>query len=403
MDRPKLEVADVFRCYGETYRQQHGASMSAAQRRVMSAIEVCRTAVLGGHLERCDQCGHERNAFNSCRDRHCPKCQCLARAQWIEDRQSELLDVPYYHVVFTVPEEIAAIAYQNKEVVYGILFQATAECLKTIAADPKHLGAEIGFFAVLHTWGQNLQVHPHLHCVVPGGGLSPDGQRWVPCRPEFFLPVRVLSRLFRRLFLESLRKTFRSGKLQFFAALKSLSEPNAFTQLLDRMKARDWVVYAKRPFAGPQQVLDYVGRYTHRVAISNNRLLDIENGQVRFQWKDYRHEGQSKTMTLSADEFMRRFLLHVLPNGFQRIRYYGLLGNRYRKEKLERCRRLLGMSAPAVPSSELASDKDYRDRYEELTGDSLYRCPQCGQGRMLVVKILMPTLCRSVLHPMDSS
>jgi Putative transposase/Transposase zinc-binding domain len=403
VDRPKLEVADVFRRYGETYRQQHGASMSVGQRRVMSAIEVCRTAVLGGHLERCDQCGHERNAFNSCRDRHCPKCQCLARAQWIENRQSELLDVPHYHVVFTVPEEIATIAYQNKEVVYGILFQATAESLKTIAADPKHLGAEIGFFAVLHSWGQNLQHHPHLHCVVPGGGLSPDGQRWISCRPGFFLPVRVLSRLFRRLFTEALQKAFDSGKLQFFAALESLSKPDAFAPLLDRMKAREWVVYAKRPFAGPQQVLDYVGRYTHRVAISNNRLLDIENGQVRFQWKDYRHDGQSKTMTLSADEFIRRFLLHVLPDGFQRIRYYGFLGNRYRKEKLERCRGLLGMSAPAVPFSETTSDKDYHDRYEELTGDSLYRCPQCGQGRMLVVKILMPTLCRSVPPPTDSS
>jgi len=403
VDRPKLEVADVFRRYGEAYRQQHGASMSVGQRRVMTAIEVCRTAVLGGHLERCDQCGYERNAFNSCRDRHCPKCQCLARAQWIEDRQSELLDVPYYHVVFTVPEEIAAIAYQNKEVVYGILFQVTAETLKAIAADPKHLGAEIGFFAVLHTWGQNLQVHPHLHCVVPGGGLSPDGDRWVSCRPGFFLPVRVLSRLFRRLFLESMQKAFDSGKLQFFAASESLSEADAFVQLLDRVKACEWVVYAKRPFAGPKQVLDYVGRYTHRVAISNNRLLDIENGQVRFQWKDYRHEGQSKTMTLPADEFIRRFLLHVLPDGFQRIRYYGFLGNRYRKEKLERCRCLLGMPAPASPSSEPTADKDYHDRYEELTGRSLHQCPQCGQGRMLVVKILAPTLCRSAPGPADSS
>jgi hypothetical protein len=283
VDRPKLEVAEVFRRYGEAYRQQHGASLSPGQRRVMTAIEVCRTAALGGHLERCDQCGYERNAFNSCRDRHCPKCQCLARAQWIENRQSELLQVPYFHVVFTVPEEIAAIAYQNKEVVYGILFQATAETLKTIAADPKHLGAEIGFFAVLHTWGQSLQFHPHLHCVVPGGGLSPDGQRWVSCRPNFFLPVRVLSHLFRRLFLQSLQQAFDSGKLQFFNALESLRERRTFLQLVNRMKACEWVVYAKSPFAGPQQVLDYVGRYTHRVAISNHRLLYIENHQVRFE------------------------------------------------------------------------------------------------------------------------
>jgi hypothetical protein len=395
-------VADVFRRYGEAYRQQHGASLSVAQRRVMTAIEVCRTAALGGHLERCDQCGHERNAYNSCRDRHCPKCQGLARAQWIQDRQSELLQVPYFHVVFTVPEQIAAIAYQNKEVVYGILFQATAETLKIIAADPKHLGAEVGFFAVLHTWGQNLQGHPHLHCVVPGGGLSPDGQRWVSCRPDFFLPVRVLGHLFRRLFLELLQKAFDSGKLQFFAALESLRQPEAFAELVARMKACEWVVYAKRPFAGPRQVLDYVGRYTHRVAISNNRLLDMENGQVRFQWKDYRDDGKIKTMTLSADEFIRRFLLHVLPNGFQRIRYYGLLSNRHRKEKLAQCRRLLGMSPPAEQTNPSPAEKDYRDRYEELTCNSLHQCPQCQQGRMLVVEILPRPLCNSV-PPIDSS
>jgi hypothetical protein len=336
----------------------------------------------------------------SCRDRHCPKCQCLARAQWIEERQSELLETGYFHVVFTVPEEIAAIAYQNKDVAYGILFQATAETLKTIAADPEHLGAEIGFFAVLHTWGQNLQFHPHVHCVVPGGGLSPDGQRWVSCRPNFFLPVRVLSCLFRRLFLESLQKAFDSGKLQFFKTLESLRERHAFVALLDRMKAREWVVYAKRPFAGPQQVLDYVGRYTHRVAISNNRLLDIENDQVRFRWKDYRDGGQLKTMTLSAGEFIRRFLLHVLPDGCQRIRYYGFLGNRYRKEKLNQCRRLLGMPTPAAPTK--PAQRDYRDRYEELTGDSLHQCPQCKQGRMLVIEILPRLPCKSALS-IDSS
>jgi hypothetical protein len=283
MDRPKLEVADVFRRYGEAYREQHGASMSTGQRRVMSAIEVCRTAALGGHMERCDECGHERNAFNSCRDRHCPKCQSLARAQWLEDRKAELLDVPYFHVVFTVPEEIAAIALQNKEAVYSILFRTTAETLKTIAADPKHLGAEIGFFAVLHSWGQNLQFHPHLHCVVPGGGPSLSGDRWIFCRPNFFLPVRVLSSLFRRLFLESLERAFNAGKLQFFSTLEPLQKRSAFTRHLANLKERDWVVYAKAPFAGPEQVLDYVGRYTHRVALSNNRLLDIENDQVRFK------------------------------------------------------------------------------------------------------------------------
>jgi putative transposase/transposase-like zinc-binding protein len=401
MDRPKLEVADVFRRYGAAYREQHGASMSIAQRRVMTAIEQCRTAALGGHLERCDQCGYERNAFNSCRDRHCPKCQCLARAQWIEERQSELLEVPYFHVVFTLPEEMAAIAFQNKRVVYGILFRTTAETLTTIAADPKHLGARIGFFAVLHTWGQNLLFHPHLHCVVPGGGPSPDGQRWVSCRPGFFLPVRVLSRLFRRLFLESLQKAFLSGKLQFFGALEHFGERSAFARHLDRAKESDWVVYAKRPFAGPQQVLDYVGRYTHRVAISNNRLLDIENNEVRFQWKDYRHGDKVKTMTLSADEFIRRFLLHVLPNRFQRIRYYGFLGNRQRQEKLDHCRRLLGMqlSDPDTPSP---AGQDYCDRYEDLTGCSLRQCPQCQRGRMILVAILPISSLHSPVH-IDSS
>jgi hypothetical protein len=401
VDRPKFEVADIFRCYGQAFRQQHGASMSAAQRRVMTAIEVCRTAALGGHLERCDQCGYQRNAFNSCRDRHCPKCQCLARAQWIEQRQSELLEVPYFHVVFTVPQQIGAIAYQNKDVVYGILFQATAETLKTIAADPEHLGAEIGFFAVLHTWGQNLQFHPHLHCVVPGGGLSPDGQRWISCRPNFFLSVHVLSRLFRRVVLEALQQAFDSGHLQFFNALESLRERQPFVQLLQRMRTCKWVVYAKRPFAGPQQVLDYVGRYTHRVAISNHRLLDIENDQVRFQWKDYRAGGQVKTMTLSPDEFIRRFLLHVLPDGFQRIRYYGLLGNRYRKQKLDQCRLLLGMPA-SVAARASPAEKHYWDRYEELTGDSLHQCPQCKLGRLLVVEILPPLPCRSA-PSIDSS
>jgi hypothetical protein len=401
MDRPRLEVADIFRRYGAAYRERHGASMSTTQRRVMSAIELCRTAALGGHLERCDQCGYERNAFNSCRDRHCPKCQCLARAQWIDDRQSELLECPYFHVVFTVPEEITTIAYQNKEVVYGLLFQATAQTLKTIAADPQHLGAEIGFFAVLHSWGQNLQFHPHLHCVVPGGGLSSDGQRWIPCRPNFFLPVRVLSRLFRRLFLESLLSAFDSGKLQFFTALELLRDRQTFVQLLDQLKACEWVVYAKPPFAGPQQVLNYVGRYTHRVAISNNRLLDIENEQIRFQWKDYRDGDQVKTMTLSSDEFIRRFLLHVLPDGFQRIRYYGFLGNRYRKQKLEQCRRLLSMPTPTQPTN--PSDQDYRDRYEELTGNSLHQCPQCKQGRMLLIEILPRLSCKSAPPSINSS
>ena len=387
MDRPKLEVADIFRRYGEAYRDQHGASMSTAQRRVMTAIEVCRTAALGGQIEQCDECGHQRICYRSCRNRHCPKCQSLARAEWIERRQAELLNCEYFHVVFTVPDQIAAIAYQNKEVVYNILFQATAETLRTIADDPKHLGAEIGFFAVLHTWGSALMHHPHLHCVVPGGGLSLDGTRWVPCKPGFFLHVRVLSLLFRRLFLEHLQNAFDSGKLRFFAALESCRDRRAFARYLEPVKKAKWVVYAKRPFAGPEQVLDYVGRYTHRVAISNNRLLDIEAGQVSFRYKDYRDRDQQKTMTLSAEEFIRRFLLHILPHGFHRIRYYGFLGNRYRQEKLARCRQLLGMALPELPPEPSAA-ADYRDRHEALTGTSLRLCPVCHRGHMIMMELL---------------
>ena len=389
MERPKLAVADVFRRYGAAYRQAHDASLSLGQRRVMTAIEVCRTAVLGGHVERCDACGHQRIFYNSCRNRHCNKCQSLARADWIEDRLAEILETQYFHVVFTVPEEIAAIAYQNKRVVYGILFRATAETLRVIASDPKHLGAELGFFAVLHTWGQNLLHHPHLHCVIPGGGLSPDGSRWISCRNNFFLPVRVLSRLFCRLFLEHLQVAFDSGQLQFFSALQELQQEHAFSSYLAPLRNAEWVVYAKRPFAGPQQVLDYVGRYTHRVAISNNRLLDIENGQVSFTWKDYRDNNRQKIMPLSAAEFIRRFLLHVLPDGFQRIRYYGFLSNRYRQQKLAQCRQLLGMPTPEDTPDQSSPAQDYRDRYEELTGSSLRACPACHQGRMVLLEALI--------------
>jgi len=376
----------VLRHFGEAYRQEHGASLSMAQRRVLTAIEVCRTAVLGGHLEQCDHCGHRRNAYNSCSDRHCPKCQSLARAQWLEDRQVELLNTQYFHVVFTLPQQIATIAYQNKREVYGILFKATAETLLAIAADPKHLGAEIGFFAVLHTWGSNLLHHPHLHCVVPGGGLSPGRTQWISCRAGFFLSVRVLSRLFRRLFLEYLLKAFDAGKLEFFSSLELLGDRSSFLDYLAPLRQAEWVVYAKRPFAGPEQVLDYVGRYTHRVAISNNRLLDIAEGKVTFRYKDYRHDAQQKTMTLKADEFIRRFLLHVLPAGFQRIRYYGFLANRYREQKLTCCRELLNMPEPEPTA--LETSKNYRERYEKLTGSSLWQCPVCRRGRMLVTAIL---------------
>ena len=401
MEPRTLAVADVFRRYGAPYRDDAGPLLSMAQRRVMTAIERCRTAALGGHVERCDQCGHTRVWYNSCANRHCPSCKALARAAWIKDRQAELLDTPYFHVVFTVPAEVAAIAHHNQAVVYGILFRAVAETLRTIAADPQHLGAAIGFFAVLHTWGQTLVYHPHLHCVVPGGGLSIDGTRWVSCRPGFFLPVRVLSRRFRRLFLEALQDAFDADALRFGPALDTLRNRGAFARHLLPARRAEWVVYAKAPFAGPQQVLDYVGRYTHRVAISNNRLLDMDDGHVRFRYKDYRADSAEtpKVMTVPATEFIRRFLQHVLPARFHRIRYYGLLGNRHRKETLARCRQLLGTPAPETPSA--TGPADYRDRYEALTGFSLRVCPVCHDGHMLVIEHVARAYGGSAI--MDSS
>jgi hypothetical protein len=389
MDRSTPTVADVFRRYGDTYRDHVGPSLSTAHRRVITAITQCRTAALGGHVEQCDRCGHTRIWYNSCRNRHCPACQSLARAAWIEARTADLLDTEYFHVVFTVPQAIAEIAAQNKAVVYGILFRATAETLRTIAVDPRHLGAEIGFFAVLHTWGQTLMHHPHLHCVVPGGGLSPDSTRWIACRPGFFLPVRVLSRLFRRLFLAALHDAFEDGQLRFTASLQALSDPHGFADHLQPARTTEWVVYAKPPFAGPQQVLDYVGRYTHRVAISNQRLLDMDDGHVRFRYKDYRADRSEtpQTMTLAAPEFIRRFLLHVLPAGFHRMRHYGLLGNRHRTHKLARCRQLLGTTV-APPIVGETRPPDYRDRYESLTGVSLRVCPVCPDGHMIVTECL---------------
>jgi len=394
MARSGPEVADIFRRYGAAYRETYGASLCSAQRRVISAIELCRTAALGGHVERCDRCDHQRIYYNSCRDRHCPKCQSLARAQWLEDRRSELLDTQYFHVVFTVPQPIAAIALQNKESVYNILFRAAAETLRTIAADPKHLGAQIGFFTVLHTWGQSLFHHPHLHCVVPGGGISPDGTRWISCRPNFFLPVSVLARLFRRLFLDYLQQAFNAGDLQFFSSLEPLRTRSTFLRHLAPIQKKDWVVYAKRPFAGPEEVLKYVARYTHRIAIANNRLLNINDGKVQFRWRDYRDGNRHKTMTLGADEFIRRFLLHVLPDGFQRIRYFGFLANRYRAERLALCRQLMQMPPPTATHE---ANMDYRDRYEALTGISLRTCPLCRRGTMVVIETFKCTSSRTPL------
>ncbi|HEX4171839.1 MAG TPA: IS91 family transposase [Acetobacteraceae bacterium] len=394
MPRERLEVADIFRRFGPAFRDQHGAALSGARRRAMVAIERCRTAALGGHVERCGECGHQRIAYDSCRNRNCPKCQGLARAQWIADRQAELLDVPYFHVVFTVPTEIEVIAFQNQPVVYDILFRAASETLCTIAADPEHLGAEIGFFGVLHTWGQNLLHHPHIHFLVPGGGIAPDGEHWIACRPGFFLPVKVLSQIFRGKFMHYLGKAFSAGELNFFSAHRHLREAAAFRHYLAPVWNTKWVVYAKRPFAGPAQVLDYVGRYTHRVAIANNRLVSMDDGEVRFHWKDYRDGNRQKLMTLDANEFIRRFLIHVLPDGFHRIRYFGFLGNCHRARKLERCRRLIGMASPEPPTEPSA---DYRVRYEILTGHSLRECPHCHTGFMVVIGCIeRARICQSV-------
>ena len=381
--RPTLEVADIVRAHGDEYRRAHAKTLSAGQKRVLRAIERCRTAALGGHLERCDQCGHERNAYNSCADRHCPKCQSLARAKWLEKRQAELLQCEDFHGVFTLPAELAALALQNKRQMYDLLFRAPADTLQSIAADPQHLGAQIGFFCILHSWGQTLNFHPHLHCVVPGGGISLDGSHWVACRPGFFLPVKVLSHRFRKLYLRYLEQTYAAGKLQFYGELQELSDPKSFARYLTPLHDSEWVVYAKAPFGGPDRVLDYLGRYTHRVAISNNRLEALKDGQVSFAYKDYKHEQRHKVMTISADEFLRRFLLHVLPDSFQRIRHYGLLGNRHRAENLGRCRELLAMPVP-IPTPE----HDYRERWQQLTGHDPLQCPQCRNGKMVRIAIL---------------
>lgn len=397
MPTPPVEVAHIFRQHGPAYRLAH--PLPRQQQRVMRAIEVCRSAVLGGHVEACSHCQQTRISYNSCRNRHCPKCQHAERARWLEARQAELLPVEYFHVVFTLPEELAAIALQNKEVIYGLLFRTAAETMLTIARDPKHLGAEIGFFAILHTWGQNLLHHPHLHCVVPGGGLSPGYERWIACRPGFFLPVKVLSRLFRRLFLTALRQAFEAGSLQFFGGLAALRQRPDFTRYLQPLEEKKWVVYAKPPFGGAQQALRYLGRYTHRVAISNERLLALTEREVRFQWKDYRHQHKQKSrvMTVSTDEFIRRFLLHTLPPGFQRIRHFGFLANCHRQEKLALCRQFL-----AAPVTELLPLPAVgRQQISPFPAESLAICRQCGRGVMQRIQIL--PACRWLMRAQDTS
>ena len=382
MGRPALEVADIFRAHGPAWRQAQQGHLSLGQLKVMSAIEQCRSAALGGHVLRCPACEQVEIAYNSCRNRHCPKCQARAAQRWLAARQADLLPVDYYHVVFTLPAPISALAYTNKAVLYGLLFEVAAETLRTIAADPKHLGAHIGATLVLHTWGSALTHHPHVHGIVPGGGLSLDGERWVACKPGFFLPVRVLSRLFRRRFLEELERAQRAGQLQFFGDEAPLAEAAAFAQWLAPLRACEWVVYAKRPFAGPAAVLAYLSRYTHRVAISNQRLVALNAHGVTFRWKDYRLQGRTrhKTMTLGADEFMRRFLLHVLPGGFHRIRHVGLLANAGRRDNLAQIRQLLHVATVAEIAPQEALDP-------ANLGQPTFLCPHCGAA-MVVIETL---------------
>jgi Putative transposase/Transposase zinc-binding domain len=381
MFRPALEVADIFRDHGAAWRSANAGHVSLDQLKVMSAIERCRTAALGGHVERCENCAHTIIAYNSCRNRHCPKCHGTAAREWLAEREAELLPVPYFHVVFSLPARIADIAYQNKSVIYGLLFKTSSETMLTIAADPKHLGARIGILSVLHTWGSALNHHPHVHMIVPGGGFSLDGKGWVACRPSFFLSVRVLSRLFRRLLLEKLSAAHQAGQLQFFGQHARLADPQAFAAYLAPLRSREWVVYCKRPFGGPEEVLRYLARYTHRVAISNRRLVALDDSRVTFKWKDYRIEGPDryKLMTLDTHEFIRRFLMHVLPQGFHRIRYYGLLASGVRAGNIARACNLLAPPLIPIDAIKAAATKPDEPKAPE------HPCPCCG-GRMIIIE-----------------
>ena len=391
--RGSLEVADIFRAAGPAYRATHAGHLSLQHLKIMSAIERCRTAALGGHVERCEECAHLRISYNSCRNRHCPKCQAAAAKEWLADRQAELLPAPYFHIVFTLPGPIADIAYHNKALVYDLLLKTAAKTLITIAADPKHLGARIGLTAVLHTWGSALTHHPHVHIIVPGGGLSLDGQQWISCRPGFFLPIGVLSRLFRRLFLEKLTAAYQAGRLAFFADQTALAKPAAFKAWLAARRKIEWVVYAKRPFGGSDAVLGYLSRYTHRIAIANSRLVAFDGERVTFKWKDYRAklDARYKLMTLDADEFVRRFLIHVLPDGFHRIRHYGLFANANRADNIARVRQLLSIPEPQTAPSDVDSIGEGEPQA------SSHPCPCCG-GRMIIIEIFERG-CSPRYHP----
>jgi hypothetical protein len=383
MSRPTLEVADIVRTAGNSFWEKYGSHFAWPHRKVLDAIVRCRTAALGGHLDQCVRCGHQAVSYNSCRNRHCPRCQGNARARWLAARSAELLPVPYFHIVFTLPHEFSALILQNKRLLYDLLFRTSAAALLELARDPRHLGAEIGFFGVLHTWGQNLQHHPHVHYIVPAGGLAPDGSRWIDSSHRFFLPVKALSKIFREKFSDELRELFQQGRLQFHNSLEQLASPGSFSHLLWQLGRKDWVVYAKPPFGGAEHVLNYLARYTHRVAISNHRLVAFENQRVSFRWKDYAHGGKNKVMTVPADEFLRRFLLHVLPKGLVRIRHFGLFANRRRAASLQRCRSLLG--------TEPCADRP-------ATAASQPPCPLCS-GPMIVVERITAQELRYALIP----
>jgi len=395
MTRPALEVADVVRQYGAAYLARYGSTVSPEQHRALRAIALCRTAALGGHATQCEQCGHVEITYNSCGNRHCPTCPGRAQAAWLAAREAELLNVPYVHVVFTLPHLLSPLALQNPRVLYTLLLQAVAETLLTVARDPHHWGADIGFLAVLHTWGQTLHHHPPLHCVVPGGGLSPDGTQWIACRPTFFLPVRVLSRVFRRRFLTLLHQAYTEGALRVEGQCHTLTHPAQWQQFLAPLRATEWVVYAKPPRGGPGQVLKYLARSTHRVAIAHRRLLALEDGQVTFRWKDYAHGNRQRLMTLDAVEFIRRFLLHILPAGFQRLRHYGLLANRGRQAKLARCRELLQQAVSPTPPVPPATQAPPAPDQPAAV------CPACQRGRMCWVETLhrQPDLCARWMQP----
>jgi hypothetical protein len=393
MTRPTLEVADILRACGSNFLERHGSHLASQHRKVMDAIVRCRTAALGGHRDRCSGCGHQAISYNSCRNRHCPKCQGNARARWLAARSAELLPVPYFHIVFTLPHELSALVLQNKRLLYDLLFRASAATLLEVACDPKHLGAEIGLLSVLHTWGQNLQHHPHVHCVVPGGGLALDGSRWIVASSRFFLPVRVLSRVFRGKVTAELKQLLLQGKLEFHGSLQELAAPERFQRFLRQLFMKDWVVYAKPPFGGAEHVLQYLARYTHRVAISNHRLVSFKDDRVSFRWKDYAAGSKHKVMTISADEFLRRFLIHVLPKGLVRIRHFGLFANRKRSASLLRCRFLLNAAAPPQQPAPTAQIK----------------CPLCSKPMLVVERITsqqllsVPSSTTPPKHSFDSS